>query len=158
MSDMENPLYAHIENNRDLNVEAVGFLMRYNFLHQGMIPNTVTAEEAEADETGQTIESEAHPLQVAMVELATESDFLLRKSVLVNDGVGFPQFDFVTKDPDYDSMRDRAVALSGSMEELAKEFDIQNVSSLFFLKEEAFAEAEAAGEAVEAAVDSSEEE
>ena len=78
-----------------------------------------------------------------MVEIANESDFLLRKSVLVNDGVGFPQFDFITKDPDYDSMRDRAVALSGNMELLAKEFDIQNVSSLFFLKEEAFDQVEA---------------
>lgn len=143
MSDMENPLYAHIETNKELNVEAVGFLMRYNFLHQGLIPNKITAEQVAADESGELSESEAHPIQDRMVEIANESDFLLRKSVLVNDGVGFPQFDFITKDPDYDSMRDRAVALSGSMEILAKEFDVQNVSSLFFLKEEAFAEVEA---------------
>ena len=49
MSDMENPLYAHIETNKELNAEAVGFLMRYNFLHQGLIPNKITAEQVAED-------------------------------------------------------------------------------------------------------------
>ena len=50
MSDMENPLYAHIETNKELNAEAVGFLMRYNFLHQGLIPNKITAEQVAEDD------------------------------------------------------------------------------------------------------------
>ena len=131
-------LETHIENTREQNAEAVGFLMRWNFINQALIPNA-------PDEDAEDVENapEVHPLQVKMVDLANESNFLLRKSVLVNDGVGFPQFDFITRDEDYDTMKDRAVNLNSTMETILGEFDIQGVSSLFFLREEAFDNAEA---------------
>ena len=42
MADAEplvDTLETHIENTREQNAEAVGFLMRWNFLNQALIPN-----------------------------------------------------------------------------------------------------------------------
>lgn len=127
-------LETHIENTREQNAEAVGFLMRWNFLNQSLIPNAPDEDDDDVPEDA----PEVHPLQDKMVELANETNYLLRKSVLVNDGVGFPQFDFITRDEDYDTMKDRAILLNTTMEEILGDFDIQGVSSLFFLREEAF--------------------
>ena len=139
MADAEplvDTLETHIENTREQNAEAVGFLMRWNFLNQALIPNAPGEDDEDVPEDA----PEGHPLQEKMVELANETNYLLRKSVLVNDGVGFPQFDFITRDEDYDTMRDRAILLNTTMEEILGDFDIQGVSSLFFLREEAFEE------------------
>jgi len=139
MADAEplvDTLETHIENTREQNAEAVGFLMRWNFLNQALIPNAPSEDDEDVPEDA----PEVHPLQEKMVELANETNYLLRKSVLVNDGVGFPQFDFITRDEDYDTMRDRAILLNTTMEEILGDFDIQGVSSLFFLREEAFEE------------------
>lgn len=127
-------LETHIENTREQNAEAVGFLMRWNFLNQALIPNAPDEDDDDVPEDA----PEVHPLQDKMVELANETNYLLRKSVLVNDGVGFPQFDFITRDEDYDTMKDRAILLNTTMEDILGDFDIQGVSSLFFLREEAF--------------------
>ena len=109
--------------------------MRWNFLNQALIPNAPSEDDEDVEDA-----PEVHPLQERMVELANETNYLLRKSVLVNDGVGFPQFDFITRDEDYDTMKERAILLNDTMEEITSEFDIQGVSSLFFLREEAFEE------------------
>ncbi len=138
MTDAEqlvDTLETHIENTREQNAEAVGFLMRWNFLNQALIPNAPSEDDEDVEDA-----PEVHPLQERMVELANETNYLLRKSVLVNDGVGFPQFDFITRDEDYDTMKERAILLNDTMEEITSEFDIQGVSSLFFLREEAFEE------------------
>ena len=138
MTDAEqlvDTLETHIENTREQNAEAVGFLMRWNFLNQALIPNAHSEDDEDVEDA-----PEVHPLQERMVELANETNYLLRKSVLVNDGVGFPQFDFITRDEDYDTMKERAILLNDTMEEITSEFDIQGVSSLFFLREEAFEE------------------
>ena len=138
MTDAEqlvDTLETHIENTREQNAEAVGFLMRWNFLNQALIPNAPSEDDEDVEDA-----PEVHPLQERMVELANETNYLLRKAVLVNDGVGFPQFDFITRDEDYDTMKERAILLNDTMEEITSEFDIQGVSSLFFLREEAFEE------------------
>ena len=138
MTDAEqlvDTLETHIENTREQNAEAVGFLMRWNFLNQALIPNAPSEDDEDVEDA-----PEVHPLQERMVDLANETNYLLRKSVLVNDGVGFPQFDFITRDEDYDTMKERAILLNDTMEEITSEFDIQGVSSLFFLREEAFEE------------------
>ena len=155
MTDAEplvDTLETHIENTREQNAEAVGFLMRWNFLNQGLIPNAPSEDDEDVPEDA----PEVHPLQEKMVELANETNYLLRKSVLVNDGVGFPQFDFITRDEDYDTMKDRAILLNTTMEEILGDFDIQGVSSLFFLREEAFEEKAADSEDVVAGSDSEE--
>ena len=117
MADAEplvDTLETHIENTREQNAEAVGFLMRWNFLNQALIPNAPGEDDEDVIEDA----PEVHPLLDKMVELANETNYLLRKSVLVNDGVGFPQFDFITRDEDYDTMRDRAILLNTTMEEI----------------------------------------
>ena len=139
MTDAEplvDTLETHIENTREQNAEAVGFLMRWNFLNQALIPNAPSEDDEDVPEDA----PEVHPLQERMVELANETNYLLRKSVLVNDGVGFPQFYFITRDEDYDTMKKLAIVLNSTMEEITSEFEIQGVSSLFFLREEAFEE------------------